>query len=232
MNSRNRNTNYNLRMIAGIGIFAALAIVVSFATSFLKIGYLSIDAGDIIIVLASFIYGPVSAVVISLISSAVGMAYSGTMFWGAFMDFCSSATFALTASLIYSYRKNFASAIVGIYSAVVVVCAVMMPLNILITPLYIPYATAEFVISEIPRLLLPFNLVKALFNGGAVLLLYKPIVRAMRKAKLAPLGRNSAVTNGKTDSAQGHKNLFSLFIGGVTLLVAILAFVIMKIFIG
>ena len=76
MNTKKNNT----KLLAGIGVYAALAIVVSFATSFIKIGYLSLDAGDIVIVLASFIYGPVAGVAISLVSSLVSMMYSGTMF--------------------------------------------------------------------------------------------------------------------------------------------------------
>ena len=45
----NRNNNFtDAKKLAGAGIFAALAIAVSFATSFIKIGYLSLDAGDII----------------------------------------------------------------------------------------------------------------------------------------------------------------------------------------
>ena len=153
----NRNSNStNVKKLAGAGVFAALAIAISFATSFIKIGYLSLDAGDIIIVLASFIYGPLVGIAISLVASVAGFIYSGTMFWGALMDFVSSAVFAFTASFIYSRRKTFNFAIIGIYSSVVAVTAVMMPLNILITPLYMP-VSVEFILEEIPRMLLPFN---------------------------------------------------------------------------
>ena len=76
------NEASKVRNLVGIGIFAALASVVSFATSFLKIGFLSLDAGDIVVVLASFIYGAPSGVAISAIASLVGFLYSGTGPWG------------------------------------------------------------------------------------------------------------------------------------------------------
>jgi riboflavin transporter FmnP len=225
----NRNNNFtNVKKLAGAGIFAALAIAVSFATSFIKIGYLSLDAGDIIIVLASFIYGPGVGVAISLVSAMGGFMYSGTMWWGALMDFVSSAVFAFTASFVYSRRKTFNFAIIGIYSAVVAVTAIMMPMNILITPLYMP-VSIDFVIKEIPRMLLPFNFAKATFNGGMVLLLYKPLVRALRRGGFA----SSSESSGKTAEAQKicglSKNTFvTLVLGGVSVILAIVGLIILS----
>ena len=224
----NRNNNYtSVKKLTGAGIFAALAIAVSFATSFIKIGYLSLDAGDIIIVLASFIYGPGAGVAISLISSAAGFFYSGTMWWGALMDFASSAIFAFTASFIYSRRKTFNFAILGIYSAAVAVTAIMMPLNILITPLYMP-VSVEFVIKEIPRMLLPFNFAKAIFNGGMVLLLYKPLVRALRKSGFASSSESSAKMSDDRRIAGLPRNTFvTLVLGGASVLLATVGLIIL-----
>lgn len=225
------NNNYtSSKKLAGAGIFAALAIAISFSTSFIKIGYLSLDAGDIIIVLASFIYGPGVGVAISLVSSMAGFFYSGTMWWGAFMDFVSSAIFAFTASFIYSRRKTFNFAIIGIYSAVVAVTAIMMPLNILITPLYMP-VSVDFVLKEIPRMLLPFNFAKATFNGGMVLLLYKPLVRALRKTGFASSSESSAKRSDDEKKIAGlSKNTFiTLVLGGVSVLLAIVGLIILSI---
>ncbi len=226
----NKNNNFtSSKKLAGAGIFAALAIAVSFATSFIKIGYLSLDAGDIIIVLASFIYGPGVGVAISLISSMAGFFYSGTMWWGALMDFVSSAVFAFTASFIYSRRKTFNFAIIGIYSAIVAVTAIMMPLNILITPLYMP-VSVEFVLKEIPRMLLPFNFAKATFNGGVVLLLYKPLVRVLRKSGFASSsGSYQKKTEEEKKIAGLPRNTFiTLVLGGASVLLAIVGLIILS----
>ena len=211
------------KTLTGVGIMAALAIVTSFATSFIKIGYLSLDAGDIIIVLASFIYGPVWGVVISLVSSLVSMLYSGTAFWGMMMDFFSSAIFSFTASFIYSRKKSFTTAVAGIYTSVLVTGIAMMPLNILITPLYTP-VTTEFVLTQIPVLLLPFNLLKCLFNGGAVLLIYKPLVRALRGAHLISLPSARA----DTAPVSSKKNTAaSIIIGSVTVAIAVILLILL-----
>ena len=215
-----------MKKLAGAGVFAALAIAVSFLTSFIKIGYLSLDAGDIIIVLASFIYGPGVGVAISLVSSIVGL-YNGTMWWGAFMDFASSAVFSFTASFIYSRRKTFNFAIIGIYSAVIAVILVMMPLNILITPLYMP-VSVEFVLREIPRLLLPFNFAKAVFNGGSALLLYKPLVRVLRKSGFAsPTDKAFSVSNEQKIFGLSKNTFITLIVGGLSVILATVGLIIL-----
>ena len=219
----NTKSKINIRNLTGVGIFAALAAVVSFATSFLKIGFLSLDAGDIVVVLASFIYGAPAGVLISLFASLIGFLYSGTGIWGLIMDFCSSATFAFVAGFIYSRRRDFKSAVIGIAASVLSTTLVMIPLNILITPLYTGTTVAQ-VAGMILPILLPFNFAKTLFNGSAALLIYKPVVRAMRAARLAPPSKSEKLSAPTTEARSGgisRRTLMTLILGGAAFLVAI-----------
>ena len=222
MNTKNKNYT---RMIAGVGIFSALAAVVSFLTSFLKIGFLSIDVGDVVIVIASFIYGPVAGVAVSLISAAASFLYSGTGFWGFIMDFASSAAFVFVASFIYSRKRSFKSAIIGIGVSVITTTAFMIPMNILITPLYTK-APTEYVISLIPTLLLPFNFAKTLLNGAAALVIYKPLVRAMRAARLAPPSKSEP--SEKPANPSRRPTVMALIVAAVAVAVAIAMFILIS----
>ena len=222
MNTKNKNYT---RMIAGVGIFSALAAVVSFLTSFLKIGFLSIDVGDVVIVIASFIYGPVAGVIVSLISAAASFLYSGTGFWGFIMDFASSAAFVFVASFIYSRKRSFKSAIIGIGVSVITTTAFMIPMNILITPLYTK-APTEYVISLIPTLLLPFNFAKTLLNGAASLVIYKPLVRAMRAAKLAPPSKSEP--SEKPANPSRRPTVMALIVAAVAVAVAVTVFILIS----
>jgi riboflavin transporter FmnP len=159
-------------------------------------------------------------VAISLISALAGFFYSGTMWWRAFMDFASSAVFAFTASFVYSRRKTFNFAIIGIYSAVLAVTVIMMPLNILITPLYMP-VSVDFVLREIPRMLLPFNFAKATFNGGVALLLYKPLIRALRRSGFAsPTDSALVKTDDKKIMGLSKNTFITLIVGGASVILA------------
>ncbi len=234
----NKRNLTNVKLISGIGVFSALAIIVAFATSAIKVGFLSFDAKDAVITLAAFIYGPLSGVIIAAVAALVEfLTFSTTGPYGLLMNFASSATFALVSSLVYERKKTFNFAIIGIYSGVISVTAVMLVLNIFVTPHYMG-TTMEAVIALLPTILLPFNFAKALFNGGAVLLLYKPLVRAMRRAKLTPPSKRSAHSEPsgalRTPSVGerriGKNTALALVIGGISVALAVVGLVLLSVF--
>ena len=192
---QNNNTANNrdaLKKMVGMGLFSALAFVVVLICQLIpKVsGFLSIELKDSVIAIASFIYGPIAAPVISLIVGLLEfVTISSTGPWGLLMNFTSSTVFSLIASLIYNYKKSLNSAIIGFSAAVVITTAVMLVLNPFIVPMFSPYATFEMVVDMILPVLLPFNFAKTLLNGAMAILLYKPIIEAMRRAKL--LGMNA-----------------------------------------
>ena len=126
--------NYSilLKKITGMAVFSALAIVVAFVFR-IPVLFLSFDAKDAIITIAAFIYGPFTAPIMSLLVAFIEMiTFSDTGPYGFIMNFASSATFSLVSSLIYKYRRTFNGSLIGLYSAVVAVVAVMLGLNTLI----------------------------------------------------------------------------------------------------
>ena len=151
----------NTKKLVGIAMFAAIAYVVTFLVR-IPVLFLTVDAKDAFICIAAFIYGPISGVLISFITAFIEMiTVSGTGPYGFLMNFISSAAFSFAASYIYSKKKTIIGAIIGLYSGVAVLTAVMMVLNIFITPLYLGVAR-EAVIEMLPTVLLPFNLGKSL----------------------------------------------------------------------
>lgn len=63
----------------------------------------------------------------------------------------------------------------------------MLLMNLVITPYYYGVTVKE-VIAMIPSLLLPFNVMKTILNSSIVLVLYKPIATALRRARLVKEG--------------------------------------------
>lgn len=177
--------------IVGISVFSALSFILALVCSPIPPvgGFLSLDVKDAIITIAAFVYGPVSAVIISFIAAALEfLTISTTAWYGFLMNFVSSATFSLTASLIYSRRRTFGASLVGIYSAVASTTAVMLLMNLFVTPWYLVYIglPLEVARGEVARLLpyviAPFNFAKALLNSSIIMLLYKPLSAALSKA--------------------------------------------------
>ena len=182
----NKNTRkLNTEKMAGIAIFSALAFVVSLVVRF-PVQFLTFDAKDAVITIAAFVYGPLSAVIISFLAALIEMVTISTTGWyGFLMNFASSAVFSLTASLIYTKKRNLNGALISLYSAIGTTVGVMILLNIFITPLYFGMPVASPMVMEmLPTLLLPFNFSKALMNSAFVMLLYKPLVTALKRLNI------------------------------------------------
>ena len=193
----NNKNSVLIKRISGIGVFAAIAYMTTLICKLIPniAGFLSLELKDAIISIAAFVYGPVTAPLISLVVAFVELfTISTTGFWGFVMNFASSTVFSLTASLIYKLMKSYTGAIIGLASGVVLTTAVMVALNPVIVPLYSGVST-EIVISMIPTVLLPFNFAKTLMNGAVSLLLYKPIITALRTARLVPASEHKTTFN-------------------------------------
>lgn len=150
----------------------------------IKVSFLTFEAKDAVITLAAMIYGPVAGLIVAFIVTVLEMfTVSETAIYGWIMNFTAAAVFSVTSSLIYSRIRKTWGAITGLAVAVVTMTVSMILLNLLITPIY-ANTTREVVISMIPGLLLPFNLIKATLNAALVMVFYKPITSALRSARL------------------------------------------------
>lgn len=175
-----------IKKIATAALFAAIAYVAMFVTSWIKVGFLTFDAKDAIITLAGLLFGPVYAVSISLVVSVIELITVGdTGIYGFIMNFLSSAVFSTVCSLIYKYKKNIKGAITGLIASVLTMTAAMLLFNLFITPLYMN-VPRNVVASMIPTLFLPFNLTKGVMNAALVLILYKPISHSLKALNILP----------------------------------------------
>lgn len=182
MTKNNRN---HLRQLAALALFCALAYAVTLVFH-IKVSFLTFDAKDAVVCIAAMIFGVLPSTAIALVVSTIeAISISDTAFWGWLMNFISTAVFAAVAGGIYRRVKKMWGAILGLGLAVVIFTGVMMAMNLIITPIYMK-TTVDVVMGLIPTLLLPFNLIKALLNAALVLAFYKPIVTALRKARVLP----------------------------------------------
>lgn len=199
------NTSNKTHQIAITGVLCAVSFIAVLLSQVIPAveGFLSYDPKDAIIVIAGFIYGPITSVVISLIVSFIEMiTISGTGIYGFLMNVVSTCAFACPAALIYHRARRMRWAIVGLGVGMVSMTAVMLLWNYIITPLYMGVDRAV-VVAMLPTVFLPFNLIKSGINAGLTMVLYKPIVGTLRRAKLLP----------EADAEhKGHFNLgFTLF---------------------
>ena len=164
-------------------VFIALFTALAFSSTLVihpKVLFLTFDVKDAIITLAAMAFGPVAGALISFLVALIELiTISETGIYGFIMNFCSSAVFSVTASLIYKYKKTLFGGIIGLVSSVFATTAVMMLANMLVTPLFMKTSTEE-VLKMIPTILLPFNFLKSLANAALVVGFYKPVSNALK----------------------------------------------------
>lgn len=174
------------KTVATIGMLCAVAFIAKLVSSIIPTvaGFLSFDLKDVIIVIAGFMMGPVPAAIITVIVSLVEMlTVSSTGPIGLVMNVLASCSFACVAAILYKRDHSLKGAIVSLVVGVLCMTAVMLLWNYLITPLYM-HVDREVVVSMLLPTFLPFNLVKGGLNAALAMLLYKPVVTALRKARL------------------------------------------------
>ena len=151
--------------------------------------FLEYEPKDVIIAMGGFMFGPLSAVIISVIVSFVEMlTISDTAWWGMIMNIISSCSFAGVAALVYKKKHTLAGAAAGL-------C--------IFTPIYMG-VSRETVAGMLLPFFLPYNLIKGGVNTALTMLLYKPVVTALRKAHLLPEPKASSPkikpSDGKSNS--------------------------------
>lgn len=205
----------NVKIMTVLSMLCAFSFMCVLLFRFEVGGFLTFDIKDAILAIASFIYGPLAGVVCSaLVAFLEFILISDTGLYGFIMNFLSSATFSMVIGLIYKYKRTMMGAIIGVVIAVFSMTSVMLLANMFITPLFLG-VDRQAVMGMLVPTLLPFNIIKAVFNGALVLIIYKPITQALKKAKL--------LISGGTDNYKfGFKSVLLLIISLMVLVAAAL----------
>ena len=183
------------KKITTMALLCALSYIAMFMSRFLPpllvaFPFLKYDPKDVIIVIGGFLYGPLAAFTISLIVSVIEMVtVSGTHIIGCIMNVASTCLFACTAAAIYNKYRSLKGGTAGLLMGTISAVAAMLVLNYLLTPIYTGMSR-EIVAGLLVPAILPFNLVKCLLNSALVLLLYKPIIKILRRSGIIVPSQN------------------------------------------
>ncbi len=172
-----------LKNLVFCAVMSAAAIVLMLAVR-VPFGFLTYDPKDVAVVMAGFVLGPMYALLTSLVVATVELVtISDTGLIGFFMNFIASAAFALSAAIVYKRIHTRKGAIIALLVGTVTMTVCMLLWNYIATPIYMG-VSRDVVVGMLVPVFLPFNFFKGVVNSVVTLLIYKPIVRALRKTKL------------------------------------------------
>ncbi len=176
--------NQKTKRLTAVAMLCAMAYAVMVVGRFPVVLFLKYEPKDVLIAIGGFLYGPLTSFVISLVVSLVEMVtVSDTGIIGCVMNLISSCAFCCTAAAIYKRKHTLSGAVWGLLAGCLTMAAVMMLWNYFITPLYMGMPR-EAVAQLLLPAFLPFNLFKGGLNMAICLLLYKPVVTALRRTGL------------------------------------------------
>lgn len=144
--------------------------------------YLIYDAGDIPLLIGSFMFGPLAGfIMVCVVSALQAMFLSADGLVGFAMHVIASGTLIVLAGLIYRRWHTRRGAAAGLICGTVGMALVMIPANLLFTvnvygqPYETVWASMPFIVG--------FNFIKAGINSAVVFFIYKPLSRFFRRAR-------------------------------------------------
>lgn len=181
-------------MLAAIGvILQMLEIPLPFIPSFIKL-----DFSDLPGFIGAFVCGPLAGVLITLIRNVIHILMGSSAGIGELSNFILSASFVLTAGLIYKKMPNIKGVLIGGVAGAVIMGIVSFPVNnFIIYPLY--YSVMGFPQEAILQMYqairpstksiaealivfnVPFTIAKGLISVIITSIIYKPLEKLIKK---------------------------------------------------
>ena len=195
----------NVQKLSIMGMLCAVAFVSTMLMHSIPVmpsaPYLSLDPKDAIIAIGGFIFGPVAALIMTVVVCLVEMVtISSTGVIGLVMNVLSTGVFVTVSTIMYYRKPKIKNAVIGLIIGVISMTAMMILWNYLITPIYTGMDRG-IIVPMLPSVFLPFNLLKGTINSALTLFLYKSVVTVLRKAKLLPNTEKKVVANKKEEKA-------------------------------
>ncbi|MDR0839314.1 MAG: ECF transporter S component [Oscillospiraceae bacterium] len=171
----NRTTNRIVKM----ALLTAVAVVFSFIPGFPIIpvvSFIRYEFSDLPILIGVFAFGTLPGVSIAAISVLISflLGAEGGGPYGALMHFIAIGVFVLAAGPIYSIKKTRPGAIISMLVGAAAMTLVMIPANLLITPLYTGAPVAAVKSLLLPGII-PVNAIKGLITAALTFVLYKRV---------------------------------------------------------
>ena len=185
----------SVKKLVLLSMLAAAAYVIVALVRIPVVLFLKYEPKDVIITIGGFLLGPMAAFAVSALVSVLEMiTISETGPIGCLMNLLSTCSFACMAAYIYKRQHTLKGAVIGLSLGSVGMVIIMLLWNWLITPLYMG-VSRNVVEGILLSAILPFNLLKAGLNTALTLVLYKPLVTALRRAGLAEQRKETANTS-------------------------------------
>ena len=171
----------SVHQMATLAMLAAISVVLMYLVRFPlfpSAPFLEYDMADVPILIATFLFGPVSGVLLTIVVSVIqGLTVSAISDWiGILMHSTATGSFAVVAGLYYQFQRTRVGALIALILGSLAMTLVMIPLNLIFTVHFLG-VPREVVVSMLVPTIIPFNLLKAGINSVVTFVVYKTVSR-------------------------------------------------------
>jgi len=178
-----------IKKLAYLGVFAAFSIALELFIHFPIIPaapFLLYAPGDLPMLFAAIIISPIAGLLVAATTSILFVIITGQGGpWGMLMHFLASGLFVIVASYVFNtFKKKNKTDIYLLIAALVIGtlsrAAIMIPANLLITPIYLK-VKVEIVRNMLLPAIIPFNLIYGSINTAVFAIIYLPLKQYLDK---------------------------------------------------
>ncbi|MDR3210262.1 MAG: ECF transporter S component [Oscillospiraceae bacterium] len=167
------------RRLTMMALITAIAVAFSFIPGFPMIpavSFIRYEFSDLPILIGVFAFGTLPGVEIAAVSVLISflLGAEGGGPWGALMHFIAIGVYALAAGLIYERSKTLKTSIIALAAGIAAMTLVMIPTNLIITPIYTGAPVAAVRALLLPGII-PVNAIKGVITAVLTFILYKRI---------------------------------------------------------
>ena len=164
------------KRITGIGFLVALSMLAGYFINFPilpQAPFLLYDPGSVFLLIGSFKLGPKVGLLMSFLTAVLFAVITGKGGpYGALMNFVATGTLVFVSASIYFLDHTKKGAIFGVILGTIAMTLIMIPANLIITPIYLGVGR-EIVVKMLLPAIIPFNLLKGIISGFLTFILYK-----------------------------------------------------------
>lgn len=176
----------NVRTLVTISMLTAISVLLFLFIRFPifpSAPFLIYEPADVPIILVAFLFGPLPALVMTAAVSILQALLASSDGWiGAVMHFIATGALTAIAGTVYKRDPSTKNAILGLVIGSLAMALTMIPLNLMLTPLYgVPVQVVKDIM--VPAII-PFNLIKAGANSVLGLSIYKALTPVVKKYEI------------------------------------------------
>ena len=176
---------FSAKRIATLGTAIAMAYLTTLLSFPLFPGtpvfFLELDFSFAVMLLTGYILGPISSLIIVVITNLLGMIGSTGGITGAVANTVTAIAFVVIPSLIYKKVKGFKWVIIVLSACVLFQALLALPMNRYVTFYIFPIDNPAEFFKQTWGYILIFNLIKGILNSVITILPYKRIKNLLGK---------------------------------------------------